>query len=137
MHKYVIGAVAILVLALAACGGPLKYKIKGTAKSPELDADIVANVADEQGLTMVQISAQHLAPPDRFANGGSHFVAWAKRSDGGYGRIGALKYDKDKRTGMIEATSPDTSFVLLITAETQVAPKEPSANVVLEQKVAK
>ncbi|HEY3356814.1 MAG TPA: hypothetical protein VGQ83_26420 [Polyangia bacterium] len=127
---------SVFVLALAACGGPLKFNIKGTPKAPDLDCKIQANVADEQGITLLQMQLDHLAPPDRFASGATHFVAWSKGGES-YNRVGALKYDKDKRTGALEATSPDVSFVLIITAEGKVNPAAPSTTIILEQKIAK
>jgi hypothetical protein len=135
MRKYWVGVVCMVVLAVAACGGPLKFKIKGTSRAPDVDAEIIANPLGDQGLTTIKITAEHLAPPDRFTSGGTHYIVWLRKGEGTYARIGALAYNKDKRTAVFEGSAPETAFTLLITAESQVAPQMPSTNMVVEQKV--
>jgi hypothetical protein len=128
----------LLALALTACGGALTFKIKGTPKLPDADGKVVATVAADQGLTVIDVQLDHLAPPDRIGGASTHYVVWSRRSaDGQYARLGALKYDKNKRTGSLHASAPDTDFVLTITAEPAVTPAAPSVNVVFEQKVAR
>lgn len=122
--------------ALAACGGPLKYEIHGTPKAPESDTKVVADVQEKQSLTKLEITIEHLAPPDRLSSGGTTFVVWAKKGDAAWQRVGALDYDKDARKGTIkEASVPLTSFELSVTIESKPDPAAPSSDVVLAQKV--
>ena len=138
MHKSLYCLLVTLALALSACSGTLTFKIKGTQKLPDADGRIDVTPVEDQGLSTLKIDLEHLAPPDRLAPNATHYVAWARRtSDGLYSRVGALKYNKDKRVGVIEATAPETSFTLTITAEVSANPAAPSANVALEQKVQK
>lgn len=121
---------------LAGCGGPLKYTIKGTPKAPEIDAQIVADVKSDAAMTTLKISAEHLAPPSRFASGGKVFVVWTKGEKPKWHRVGALKYDEGDRKGSIEGASvPVTAFDLQITVEGDAAPDGPSSDVVLAQHV--
>ena len=121
---------------LAGCGGPLKYAVKGSAKAPEVDAKIVADVKTDASMTTLQITAEHLAPPERLASGGKVFVVWTKGEKPKWHRVGALKYEEGDRKGSIEGASvPVTAFDLQITVEKEAAPDQPSSDVVLSQHV--
>jgi hypothetical protein len=131
-----LAAALVAAAALAACGGPLKYAVKGTDKAPELDAQIVADVNRDAAMTSIKISAEHLAPPDRLASGGKVFVVWTKGEKPKWHRVGALKYEEGSRKGSIEGASvPVTAFDLQITVEKDPAPDAPSSDVVLQQHV--
>src|SRR5215475_8624335 len=95
--NWMMGLAAVGMLsALAGCGGPITYSIKGTPKSPELDGKMVAEPIKDSAMTTIKINLEHLAPPDRLGSGG-HFVVWAKDDKGKWNRVGALKYDDGKR----------------------------------------
>ncbi len=136
------GRVGLLTLAfalsLAACGGPLKYQVKGTPAAAGTDAVLIADVNSETVITTVSIEAEFLAPPDRLMPGATSYVVWARKdSSSEWQRIGSLQYDADKRTGSLEqATVPLTNFELIVSAEQQNSPKSPSPHIVLQQKVA-
>lgn len=121
---------------LAACGGPLKYEVKGSAKAPEADAVIVAEVKKDAGMTTITIDAQHLAPPDRLSDGGKAFVVWTKGEKPKWHRVGALQYKDGDRKAHIEGASvPVTAFDLQVTVESDPSPEKPSDVVVLQQHV--
>lgn len=131
-----IAATLVAGALLAGCGGPLTYAIKGTAKAPEVDAKIVADVKKDASMTTLQITAEHLAPPERLASGGKVFVVWTKGDKPKWHRVGALKYDEGDRKASIEGASvPVTAFDLQITVEKEAAPDLPSSDVVLSQHV--
>lgn len=110
-------AAAATLCALTGCGGPITYAIKGTPKSPELDGKVVAEPLKDNGMTTIKVDLEHLAPPDRLGSG-RYFILWAKDEKGKWNRIGALKYDEDKRKGTLEGGSaPLTSFDFMITVE--------------------
>jgi hypothetical protein len=126
----------LLCMALAACGGPLRYAPRGTAKAPDADATIEAHVNIAGGLTKLIIQTNHLAPPDRLFAGADSYVVWVRQEDGiPWQRVGALKYDAEKRSGELEASVPYTEFQLIITAEKESAPAEPSENVAIAQDI--
>jgi hypothetical protein len=129
-----VGAPLLLVLG---CGGPLKYAPKPTAKAPEADVKISADVHKDQGSTKLVINIEHLATPDRLADGGAHYVVWyRKNSDQAWQRVGALKYDDGSRKGVAEdMTVPETAFELEVTDEHDTSPGSPSPNVIVSQLV--
>jgi hypothetical protein len=134
-HCFVLALVALAFTA--ACGGPLRYELRGSPKAPEADAEIVAEINEAARMTKLQITVQHLAPPDRLDEDGEAFVVWARPdSSGEWGRVGALKYDAGERKGeLLEASVPESAFDLLVTVEEDASPKSPSSSVVLSQEV--
>ncbi len=129
-------ALLVAGAVLVGCGGPLKYTVKGAAKAPEVDAKIVAEVKADASMTTLQITAEHLAPPDRLASDGKVFVVWTKGDKPKWHRVGALKYEEGSRQGSIEGASvPVTAFDLQITVEKDAAPDLPSSDVVISQHV--
>lgn len=137
-----LGQLAALSLVvgtlLAGCGGPLKFTPHGTPKAPDAEAKIIADVNQSTAITRLTITTEHLAPPERLADQGTTFVVWAKKDSGKeWQRVGALKYNADKRTGDLEdASVPLTVFDLVITVESQPAPPGPSPTIVVFQKIA-
>ncbi|MCK6589493.1 MAG: hypothetical protein HUU21_37065 [Polyangiaceae bacterium] len=132
-------AAFLLCAAMVACGGPLRYAPHGTAKAPEADAEIVADVNEDSGFTRINLKVEHLAPPGRILAGGTTYVVWARQSDGApWQRIGALAYDEEKRRGdLMEASVPLIAFALIVSAEKSSGPPEPSEDVVVAQEVNK
>ncbi len=129
---------AVLASAvLTACGGPLQYAPKGTPKAPEADAHITADVDSSASMTHLTISAEHLAPPGRLQDGGTTYVVWTRKNDGGaWQRIGALEYNDSDRKGSLKAASvPLVAFDLVVSIEKQAAPESPSGDIVIQQRV--
>ncbi len=122
---------------LAACGGPLRYAPKGTPKAPEMDAHVTADINETASLTHLAITAEHLAPPGRLQDGGTTYVVWTRKNDGGvWQRVGALEYDEGDRKGSLkDASVPLTAFDLVVSIEKQAAPASPSSDIVLQQRV--
>ncbi len=125
----------VLVLAIAACG-PLKYELKGTALATGADAVITADVKKDQALTMLEIKATNLPPPDRVMAGSSVFVVWQRKDSGAqWTRVGVLTFAEDAREGTFMATVPELSFEVQITAEKEPSPASPGPDAVFFQKV--
>jgi hypothetical protein len=127
----------ILGAALAGCGGPLHFTPKGTPKAPGADAAIVAKVDEKASVTHLNITTEHLAPPDRLKSGGTTFVVWARKDDDApWSRVGALTYDPEARKGqLVESSVPQTEFDLIISIESEADPESPSSDVVFTQRV--
>lgn len=126
------------VLAIVACGGPLKYQLASSSKAPGADAQIVADVKEEQKLTQLGVEITNLAPPNRINDGANFFIAWQRRNDEkAWARIGDLQYDPSSRKGMLNASVPETSFDFQVTAEKSETPASPSSDVVFSQRIAK
>lgn len=123
------------LLTLVGCGSTMTYTLKGSPRSPELDAKIVAEVRKQAYMTTLKISAEHLAPPSRIGSGGT-YVAWFKNEKGDWTRIGALSYDEGDRKGGLEGASvPLTTFDLAITVESSAGAKDRSSDVLFTQHV--
>ena len=122
---------------LFGCAGSLRYMTPGTEKAVGADAEIVAAVDSGQNTTKFDIHATHLAPPGRLVDGADTFVVWVRRDNSQpFLRVGTLRYDPNAREGeMHEATVPETSFQLIISAETGPFPGAPSQVVAFEQVV--
>lgn len=129
---------ASLMLTLVACGGPLKYEVKGSQLSPGSDARVVADVDGERHVTNVEVEAKNLTPAERLLDGGKTYVIWARKGDDAqWSRLGALDLDGDGRTGKAKMTVPETAFELEISAETAPNVAAPSGKVIFQQKVGK
>ena len=125
-------------LFLAACGGPLKYQVASSPKAPGADANIVADVREDQNQTGLEIEIKNLAPAGRVAEGATDYVAWYRKgSDTQWSRIGGVAYDTESREGKLSGTVPEKAFDLEITAEKAESPASPSPDVVFSQRVAK
>lgn len=128
--------VLCLSLALAACGGPLKYEVPSSARAPGADAKVVAKVKTDQNLTQLEIEATNLPPPDRVSNGATAYVVWHRKNSGSaWARSGGLAYDESGRKGKWAGTIPETGFDLSVTAEKDASPASPSGETVFSQRV--
>jgi hypothetical protein len=135
MTKRIALLVSTLAL-LAACGGPLKYQIASTAQAPGSDANLVAHVAADQGQTRIELTTKNLAPANRVSEKATAYVVWYRKDNSTpWGRVGALKYDADARTGDFEGTVPVTAFDLEVTADETTEGASPSPTVVFSQRV--
>jgi hypothetical protein len=131
-------ACSVLLLVLAACGGPLKYQLRGTQISPGADATVVAKVDDGLGKTELEIDAKNLAPPDRLLDDGKVFVVWARKDEKAqWSRLGALETEDEGRSGKGRFTTSETAFDLVISAEKDAQAASPSGKTVFEQRVSK
>jgi hypothetical protein len=128
----------LLSLLLAACGGPLKYEVRGSELSAGSDAKIVAAVDEGRRVTELDIDALNLTPPDRLLPNGTTLIVWVRKdSSGQWQRLGALELDGDKREGKAHFTANETAFDLIISAEVDASPGSPSGKTVFSQRVEK
>jgi len=125
----------VFVATTVGCGGPLHYMARGTARAPDSDGEITADVNRDQQNTRLNLRLQHLAPPDRIASGANSYVVWTRGANQQWVRVGSLAYNPGDREGRLEGMAPFTAFELNITAENTAAPAVPSQNVVLVQRV--
>lgn len=128
--------IASSLLLLAACGGAKKYEVQGSNKAPGADAKITTEFHKDQNHSMLTIAATDLPPPDRVAHGSRFYTAWYRSNEEAtWSRLGNLKYDEGSRKGDLEATTPEASFDLKISAEATDAQAEPSNSVIFQKRV--
>ena len=130
------GGLFALALGVMHCGGPLTYNPRPTARAPEADTHLVVQPNNAQANSQVQVRMEHLAPPDRIQEGGTHYVAWSRSSpQAQWLRVGALNYNPSARTGELNTIAQDTAFEFQVTVESMPNPGSPSANVVVTERV--
>ena len=136
LGRLVASSIAWFVLgtALLSCSGSKEYVIVGTARAPGADGTVVVEET-EGGNQLVTLVLRHLPPPERLGEGLQLYVVWFIPEGGQPIKAGKLAYDPDKREGRLVATSPESSFVLRVTAEQDPAVAEPGEQVVAEQQI--
>lgn len=124
----------IVLAACVACGGPLRYQTASTGKAPGADAEIEADVSEQQGQTRLSVAIKNLPPPDRVAPDSQHYVAWYRSgSHAIWQRVAALAYEAETREASLVGSVPEKQFEFEITAESAVDVASPSPNVVFVQ----
>jgi len=129
--SYVLSA---LMMTAAASGCATKIQTSTDAPALGSDAEIIAKKG-KTGNYAVSITITNLAPAARLEDGANAFVVWVLQKDQPATRAGALDYDDGDRTGVLEITSPDPSFTILITLEEAVTATTPGGKRILEQAV--
>jgi hypothetical protein len=125
------------VASLLGCSGAQTYQPRSSAIANSSDARIVANASKEEGQTRLDLTIEHLAPPDRVADRGARYVVWYRHDDSRHWkRVGVLDYDVGSRRGQLaQTTVPELAFDLEVTDESSNAPEDPSSAVVVSQHV--
>ncbi len=136
MKSLVIAASVAVAIMIAGCG-PLKYQVKSSDLAAGADAEIVANVKKDQGMTMLTIAAVNLAPAARIKEGRDTFEVWQRKNkDFPWSRVGSLAYNEGARTGTIQdATVSEMAFDVQVTLETGNVPEAPSDEVIFKQRI--
>ena len=124
-----------LVISAAASGCSTKIQTETQAPALGSDAQIIAKKG-KTGNYEVAISVTNLAPASRLEPSANAFVVWILSKDQAPVRAGALDYDEGDRAGVLQVTSPDASFTLLITLEEASTAASPGGKRILEQAVA-
>src|SRR5262245_10838939 len=100
------GFVMAALLALAGCGGPLKYNL-----APGADAEIIANVNESTNQTALEVHVKNLPPAGRVNPNAKAFVGWMRKSEKGtWSRIGSVQFNEEARTGQLMGTVPEKAF---------------------------
>jgi hypothetical protein len=78
----------------------------------------------------LKVEAKNLLPADTAFPGSATYVVWLKPEDGHALNIGVLTPDK-KLNAELDTKTPFTTFTIMVTAETNSQPLQPSPNQVL------
>lgn len=126
----------ILASALG-CSGAQSYEPRSSSIASDSDAKIVANASKAEGQTRLDVTIEHLAPPDRIADRGARYVVWYRHDESSHWkRVGTLDYDAGNRRGQLaQTTIPELAFDLEVTDESSNAPDDPSSAMILSQRV--
>src|SRR5215510_12691277 len=102
---------ALVAIGCMACGGALKYQVKGTPLAAAADAKVVADVDVERSMTTLSIDASNLTPAERVLEGGSTYAVWARRDASvAWQRLGALELSNEGRSGTAKLTVAELAF---------------------------
>jgi hypothetical protein len=128
---------ALCTLAFCvACGGPLKYQVASSPTAPGADAQIVADVHEDQKQTNLTVEVKNLPPAERVEESSQHYVAWYRKdSDAVWTRMAALAYEPDSREARMSGSVPEMEFEFEITAEPEADVASPSSSVVFSQDI--
>lgn len=89
---------------------------------------------DDKGNRDLKVEVKHIAPADTVFSGTKNYVVWLKPDNGPPQNIGVLSPDKSMNA-KLETMTSFTSFVVLVTAESNTQPVAPSNNEVMSATV--
>jgi len=136
MGKFGFREVLCAVAFCVACGGPLQYQVASSPTAPGADAEIVADINEDQKQTNLTVEVKNLPPADRVEPSSQHYVAWYRKdSDEVWTRMAALAYEPDAREARMSGSVPEMEFEFEITAEPEADVASPSASVVFSQEI--
>lgn len=129
------GMILVATLGLAsACSSATVIRTETLAPAVGAEVEIRVEALDS-GNYLVNLSVEHLAPPNRVAEGMTRYVVWITGSDGVPRRVGYLDFNDDDREGSMSATTTDNTFTITVTAEVDGAVTMPSQAIVAQQEV--
>jgi hypothetical protein len=131
MHR-TIGS-ALVLFAVAGCGGGHTYVVTGQGGA--LSADARIDVTHSGANREVFVSVENLLPPERLGDGLSTYSVWIVPPGGNAVPAGRLDYNSDNRRGRLRTVTPFEDFRVVVTAEPDMPLGYPSGAVVIEQDV--
>lgn len=121
MGKLQTFAVALMALGVIGCASSSRVRLVGGPQAPAAEGAVKLSTGPNAN-TRLNISVQHLAPPERVAAGATVYVVWARPIEQGAApqNLGALQINGNLE-GVLDTVTPLRNFELLVTAE-QAAP---------------
>jgi hypothetical protein len=136
MQKFGFRQVLCALAFCVACGGPLQYQVASSPTAPGADAQIIADVNQDQKQTNLTVEVKNLPPAERVEESSQHYVAWYRKdSDAVWTRMAALAYEPDSREARLSGSVPEVEFEFEITAEAEADVASPSPSVVFSQEI--
>jgi hypothetical protein len=89
----------------------------------------------EGGQRLVVLQLDRLPPPERIAPGVREFVVWLEEPHGKRVNVGTLRYDRDRHSGNLLATTELSTFTVRVTGERNGQAMEPSGVILAERRV--
>lgn len=129
-------AIAAMLVLAAGCGkmpfmggADRTVALENSGKSPAARGEVAVQTDDNQN-SQIDVSVEHMAPPENLTPPSANYYVWAQTPDGRTDMIGQLALDEDQ-SASLRAMTPLQKFRILITAEDQPLPQQPSENVIL------
>jgi hypothetical protein len=89
----------------------------------------------EGGQRLVVVELSQLPPPERIAPGLKEFAVWLEGPEGTKIKAGMLRYDRERRSGNLLATTDLTAFTVRVTGERDIHAVTPSGVLLAERRV--
>lgn len=126
---------APIALALVACGSGQKTPLVPTASNPAAVGVVRTEQTPNQN-TEVKLEVEHMAPPNKVAEGAQIYVVWTRPlTEGGQPQnVGSMVVQKD-RSASLETKTPLKNFDLMVTPEPHGFVTQPSHEPVLKAKI--
>jgi len=126
-------ALVWIALCLAGCSKTQTYEVKGTQVA--LGTDAVLSVTPDGANQSIELTVDHLMPPDRARPGAKYYAVWVRHQDRAPVQLGNLEFDEKERRGSLTTSTPYKAFELFVCAEKDAQPTSPGTVVVLSQQV--
>ncbi len=123
MQIRLITLVACCLFAVSGCMAQ-KVMFQGSPLQPAADAKATIRV-DQNENTLVELELEHIAPAEKLWPPRALYVVWAEDSEGEIQQLGKLRVN-GKREAYFQGTTVLDRFRLLITAEDNPRPEQPS-----------
>lgn len=128
-----------LILGMAgainlSCAAQAEHLAVGRHPAPGADAEITL-VETDAGDQDVHIQVSHLPPPERIDTSFTHYLIWFAPEGRTRRLVGTLDYDRGTRRGEFVTRSAFDRFEVLMTAEREEEPREPSDAVIFRRGV--
>ncbi len=91
---------------------------------------------DNNGNTVVDVEARHLAPPTNLTPAKNYYVVWIQARDQQPQIAGVMQVDPSKEAASFKTMTPFKNFDVLVTAEDNPRPESPSSTQILKGTIA-
>ncbi len=123
MQIRLITLVACCLFAVSGCMAQ-NVMFQGSPLQPAADARATIRV-DQNENTLVELELEHIAPAEKLWPPRALYVVWVEDSEGEIQQLGKLRVN-DERKAHFQGTTELERFRLLITAEDNPRPEQPS-----------
>lgn len=130
----VFATICATALELGCGAGSWAYNMRSTQRAPGGDGTVQIERIEGNN-RLVTTTLRYVIPPDRLGPGLTAFVLWFRDARGHATKASVLAYDPSTRTARATATTPQTQFDLIVTAERNGQVLEPSTEIIFNQRV--
>lgn len=136
LFQFVVPMVfVVLAAAVAGCGGPRTFTVRGTQRDPGADAQLQIERIDG-GNNLITFTGRNMTPPERLGSGFTRYVLWVRQGTAAAQMEANVAYDPESRSGRATATTPHQRFTVMVTAERASETGTPSDMLIFTQNVA-
>jgi hypothetical protein len=110
------------------------HTMQATTVDPSAKGTVEVKPDKNNANAKVTVKVEHLANPSLLAPKAEEYVVWVQPEGQAPQNEGMIRVDKDEK-GDLDFTTTASKFTILVTAENDAHPKEPSYRVVLKADV--